>query len=778
MSFLNVMLLGGAAAFLAPLMIHLLNRSRFQSIDWGAMHLLEAAMHVNSRRFQWENWLLLLLRCLIPILLAFCLARPVLTSLRIDGAGGKKSIALLIDNSLSMDAISDASEDTSPPLARALEQAESLVTENRSAEIGLWSIGGTSVNLLGGTTFDPARVRRSLTRIESGAGTSRITAAISAGIAQLRSMSNPSKQLILLSDFQASEWTQLDDAALDRLRAQLANGSAADGRVTRGQPANGATPIYLSLMRTAPGDASPRENLSISLNDYDSASILVGDSYRVIATVHNHGAQAIENARVVFSADDQELASRSVSIPAGATQDVAFACEFRSVGWHHVAVEVEESAGVAGDNIAHRAIRVIEPTKLLIVDPEGGQDIKHSSGFLQLALAPFRSAAPQTITAVNAFDVTLERGDQLTGESLRDYDVVVLANVPRLNDRSADAVAAYVQRGGGLVIFAGPETDSRWYNDRWFDQKQILAMKFGEKRTAPEDVPIKLAQQVIQAPLLDIFNSSEAGELSSLEISQWIDLQTHAPGTIPQTASSSAILLQLDNGVPLLAARRLPTPESENAESENATGGIVLQFATSCSDDWSNLPLRPVYVPLMQRIVASANRIGAIEANVRTGETLTLKSDAASDNPRNPSLPRATIIGPRPLQFPWDVAAQDTMTFTNTEFPGLYRVKTDDEPTSASPSTRAAEQSRFEPQCFTVALDPDESDLQLLSDDELRRIAERLGATVISDADNFVQIDKQRSDGQEIWRWLLIALLVFLFGEILLGQKITKGVVS
>ncbi len=104
MSFLNIFLLGGAAAFLAPLLIHLLNRTRFQSVDWGAMHLLESAIQVNSRRMQWESLLLLLMRCLIPLLLAFCLARPVLTAVQLAGLSGSgRASVFLLDDSFSMD---------------------------------------------------------------------------------------------------------------------------------------------------------------------------------------------------------------------------------------------------------------------------------------------------------------------------------------------------------------------------------------------------------------------------------------------------------------------------------------------------------------------------------------------------------------------------------------------------------------------------------------------------------------------------------------------------
>ena len=79
MNFLNVSLALGAAAVLVPLIIHLFNRSRFKVVNWGAMHLLESVIRVNRKQVQLEQLILLLIRCAIPILLALCLARMVVT---------------------------------------------------------------------------------------------------------------------------------------------------------------------------------------------------------------------------------------------------------------------------------------------------------------------------------------------------------------------------------------------------------------------------------------------------------------------------------------------------------------------------------------------------------------------------------------------------------------------------------------------------------------------------------------------------------------------------
>ena len=77
MNFLNGTLVLGALAALVPLFIHLFNRSRFKIIKWGATHLLESVLRKNRKQVQLEQWIILIIRCAIPIILALTLARMV-----------------------------------------------------------------------------------------------------------------------------------------------------------------------------------------------------------------------------------------------------------------------------------------------------------------------------------------------------------------------------------------------------------------------------------------------------------------------------------------------------------------------------------------------------------------------------------------------------------------------------------------------------------------------------------------------------------------------------
>jgi hypothetical protein len=60
-----------------PIIIHFLNRRRYRTHRWAAMQYLLEAMRRNRRRLQFENLLLLTLRCCAILLAAIALARPL-----------------------------------------------------------------------------------------------------------------------------------------------------------------------------------------------------------------------------------------------------------------------------------------------------------------------------------------------------------------------------------------------------------------------------------------------------------------------------------------------------------------------------------------------------------------------------------------------------------------------------------------------------------------------------------------------------------------------------
>src|SRR2546423_12866615 len=93
----------GALAVSVPIVIHLLNRRKFERVVWAAMRFLRVSVEQNQRRIQIEDLLLLLLRCLLLLLLGLALSRPALRAAQAAGLFGPAQIAgvLVLDNSYS-----------------------------------------------------------------------------------------------------------------------------------------------------------------------------------------------------------------------------------------------------------------------------------------------------------------------------------------------------------------------------------------------------------------------------------------------------------------------------------------------------------------------------------------------------------------------------------------------------------------------------------------------------------------------------------------------------
>src|SRR5262245_5021135 len=95
----------GAGLIGIPILIHILNRRRFKTVQWAAMEFLLRAMRKNRRRVQFEQWLLLAMRCLVLVFLGLALARPISCEDNALAAAASRRTGLhvfVIDNSYSM----------------------------------------------------------------------------------------------------------------------------------------------------------------------------------------------------------------------------------------------------------------------------------------------------------------------------------------------------------------------------------------------------------------------------------------------------------------------------------------------------------------------------------------------------------------------------------------------------------------------------------------------------------------------------------------------------
>jgi hypothetical protein len=75
---------------------------------------------------------------------------------------------------------------------------------------------------------------------------------------------------------------------------------------------------------------------------------------------------------------------------------------------------------------------------------------------------------------------------------------------------------------------------------------------------------------------------------------------------------------------------------------------------------------------------------------------------------------------------------------------------------------------------FVVNVDRKESDLSQLSDAEVQGVGKAMGASVVKSFAEYRALDQQRRFGQEIWQFLLAAVIGLVFLEMVLEQVFAR----
>src|SRR6478735_24106 len=103
MSFLQPWLLAALPLVALPIIIHLINQRRFQTIQWGAMMFLLAAQRMSRGYSRLRQWLIMLFRMLAVAGLVLAVSRPLASGWVGLAAGGRTDTTIiLLDRSPSM----------------------------------------------------------------------------------------------------------------------------------------------------------------------------------------------------------------------------------------------------------------------------------------------------------------------------------------------------------------------------------------------------------------------------------------------------------------------------------------------------------------------------------------------------------------------------------------------------------------------------------------------------------------------------------------------------
>lgn len=714
MNFLNAVLLWGTIAASVPVIIHLFHKSRFEVVKWGAMHLLESVLRTNQRKVRIEQWLLLLLRAAIPAVLALAMARPIWRGAQALLGEAPTSTVVLLDNSYSMQA--SKAGVTTFGLARD-EAGKILAGLRRGSEAQVILMGEGGAPLLDQPTSDVQRAGLLVGQLEANYGAATVPAALQFSGGMFERMHAAIRQVVVITDFQRASFENEERKTLGDMIQRLKS-----------------LPVPPQITFFDVGQ-DVKDNVAVESLDFSKLMIGVGQKMQLRGNIRNFGDTPYPDLRVFLKVDGKEKSVSQVNLGPRQSAQVLFTNAFEQPGSHVVEVYAEADA-LKADNSALASVTVREKLPVLLVDGDpSNEPLKGETSYAEIALRPFSSARTQITDLITTQTI---RPEALNAKALAASATVLLANVKKLADNQVRELEDYVRNGGGLLIFPGDKIDTAWYERVLYkDGKGVLPLAFGGMKGGAQQGAgsTKIVGERFQNPALEIFNDPRNGTLNEPAIRVWYSMKD----AISSAAGGPAILARLESGDPFLV---------EKAFGE----GKVIVASTAVDADWSDLPTRSSYLPLLQRLSVY------LASTVYPPRNLDVGRSIAAFLPADQAGKKATVTAPDGTKAEVAIekrGARAVVEWSHTQQPGLYTIL----PPDAQPLHYVVNASRRE------------SDLERLTPEEVTEFGKTNGVAIVRSEAEYKAAEHERRYGREVWKTLLWILLLLALGELVLQQK-------
>jgi hypothetical protein len=604
-TFLNpILALAGLACVAVPILIHILMRRRCRPVAWGAMQFLMAAYRQQRRRMNFEQWLLLASRCLIVALVALAVGKPVLAAIGAGEGRRARTLFVLLDNSLNSGVAPGAGAwelDALKTDAKAMLASLSTGRGDRAALVTLAGPAGAAVMP---PAPDAAQVAVLVDRVQPAASRADLEGAVrlvQRAISEEKSEGGTSSEAVVavLSRFRAGSAdlsTTLDALSTSTRRVRVIAASPAAGDADN-VTIRAVEPLR-SLLIT--GDAQATTTGSLPVRVDLSRSGATGTGVTQVRAWIGGASGGAGPERAAASAVSWNPGQHSVSVFLSVDAGEAG----QGDGGDRV-LRVETSAdALLGDNTFIRPLESVATLRVALIAPNvsagaggsGGVSMFASQDWLALALSP---QTPNPLRALDASGIRVEVVDpaRLTGTpvgspapELAGAGAVVVAQPHTLDAGGWRAVASSASRGA-FVMVVPPEGESvHTWTDAMNDSLG-LSWRVSREAKATGAEGLAVTAQATLSPEEDLLGlvRPEFEELVKVvRVKRMLTLDSGGGAS-----STGSTVLALADGTPLVVTAR----------GTQQGGGLVALWLASPAIGWTDLPAKPLMVPLIQELV-------------------------------------------------------------------------------------------------------------------------------------------------------------------------------
>jgi hypothetical protein len=324
---------------------------------------------------------------------------------------------------------------------------------------------------------------------------------------------------------------------------------------------------------------------------------------RLEATVAGF-APAEATRRLTLSMNGQRVANQQVTVPAAGRATVTFEGFDAPKGYSRIEIALEPGDELPADDKRLITIDNSDPEPILFVTADRRErDVLY-----------YRAALDASSEAVFGVEsVSPGEADRIVPDR---FALVVLSDIAQLSTTFAGRLEAYVQAGGAVFIAVGPKIAAE-------GKAPLSSLRIEMPRAAGGSTDrFQLAGEVeVSHPAL--------GHVERL---RGVKFFRHA---LLWTTADDDVLMRLSDGSPLLIEHKLGE-------------GRLMLLASSLDNIWNDLPVHPVFVPLMAETARYLSDMeeGAAQAVVDSVlELRRRRSSASSVQAFDPQGERALSLG-------------------------------------------------------------------------------------------------------------------------------------
>lgn len=582
LQFFHNYLLWGIALFLLPILIHLLRRRRIRTVRLPTYEFLMRTQRRIARRSQLKNWILLALRISAVSLVVFLAARPLLSGQGWAGGNSWSPLHLTIIIDNSASMAYRSEAGTRFELAKREAAAQLGSLASYDRARVLATVGDGDVKPSGAMSKEAALARLAAIRQTDAVGEA---ARVLKNAIEGSVGSLDRRRIVVFSDMAKSDWQGLQIRGIRRLSPHT----------------------LLQFVRVAPeagiGDFVIRD---VRFRPWPPRA---GATFAVVFKVLNRGGRAQGNLPVSLYVDERKAGSTELSLGEMEEKEVSFRVLAPKEGALRGRIELAGDALPATDRYFFSA-EMGSRNRVLIIDGDPRRGLVDSESFY--VSNALRASAPGGDSPILAEVVASYEMGRLDWDS---YDLVIACNVGAWPAGVAESVRRYVEKGGGFLLAGGNLAAGVSPGSGWLPAVLGAARSVKPSQSAAALIP--------EHPVFSLMGGNPSRLLSKTRLRRVIPLSPTGGGKT---------LLSLEDGTPILVVGQ-------------AGAGKAAVWGSTCDREWTDIPVRPVFVPLLRGIVnfLGADSRGAasgVEAGqsievraltARTGEEIQVRSPSGGD---------------------------------------------------------------------------------------------------------------------------------------------------